>query len=106
MTVNEMREWVQQAASRLSDANVAAVFAQGPRLGAARGSSWISLTSPSGAARFVRDPDGSGHCQAMRHRDGVAVVDERHSAVDEGHLDALVVLLTRPARPIAGRTSR
>jgi hypothetical protein len=101
MTVTDMRQWLQQAASTLADARVVAVLAQGPRLGAGDGSTWISFTSPTGSARLIRATDGSGTCRALRHRDGVAILDEHHGAVGEDHLNALVRLLAHPA----GRTS-
>lgn len=88
---------MERAASTLAEARVVAVLAQGPRLGAGDGSTWISLTSPSGSARLIRAADGSGHSHALRHRDGVALVDERHGAVGEDHLNALVRLLAHPA---------
>ena len=103
MTVTEMRQWLQQAASTLAEERIVAVLAQGPRLGAGDGSTWISFTSPTGSARLIRSTDGSGHCHALRHRDGVAILDEHHSAVGEDHLDALVRLLAQPATRTAGR---
>jgi hypothetical protein len=105
MTVVEMRQWLQEAAPTLAEGRVVAVLAQGPRLGAGDGSTWISFTSPTGSARLIRATDGSGHCRALRHRDGVAILDEHHGAVGEDHLNALVRLLARPAGRPSGQPS-
>jgi hypothetical protein len=89
---------MEAAASRLSDAHIAAVFSQGPRLGVGDGSAWISFTSPSGTARLTRAPDGSARSHAQRHRDGFVLVHESHSTVSEDDLSALVAALAPAAK--------
>ena len=94
MTAGDMKTWLARSAETLRNAGVTAYLGRGPNLGRGDGATWISFSSRVGAARLVRDGDGSSHRSAHRYLDGAALVDEQDTTTSSDQLDALVQALT------------
>jgi hypothetical protein len=93
-----MKTWLARRAEMLRTAGVTAHLGRAPNLGRGAGATWISFTSPVGAARLVREGDGSSHWSAHRYLDGAATVDDHGDTTSSAQLDALVQALTAAPR--------
>ena len=94
MSARDVRQWLLASADSLSALGVSGVVGRSPDCGTVGPASWISFASEIGSGRVVRHAAGDCHTSALRHADGVVLIDRCSPVTTSMELAAVVSAIT------------